>query len=58
MDFKKSITQLLVALFLSPVIVYIVLMASKLAGSTYEMTNGETFINLVANGNYNKPFLS
>ncbi len=44
MDFKKSITRLLIALFLSPIVVYAVLMAAKLAGSTYEMTNGETFI--------------
>lgn len=44
MDIKKSIVRLVVALVLSPVVVYIVLMAAKLAGSTYEMTNGETFI--------------
>jgi len=29
---------------LSPIIVYAVLLTAKLAGSTYEMTNGETFI--------------
>ncbi|MBT8263939.1 MAG: hypothetical protein KJN75_01245 [Muriicola sp.] len=44
MDYKKSITRLLISLFLSPIIVYIILMAAKLAGSTYEMTHGETFI--------------
>ncbi len=44
MDYKKSISRLIISLFLSPVIVYIILMAAKLAGSTYEMTNGETFI--------------
>lgn len=44
MDYKKSILHLLISLFLSPVIVYIVLLAAKLAGSTYEMTHGETFI--------------
>lgn len=44
MDFKKSITRLLIALILSPIVVYAVLMLAKLAGSTYEMTNGETFI--------------
>lgn len=44
MDFKKSITRLLISLVLSPIVVYAVLMAAKLAGSTYEMTNGETFI--------------
>ncbi len=44
MDFKKSILNLLVALLLSPVIIYIILGLAGLAGSTYEMTNGETFI--------------
>ena len=44
MDFKKSITRLLICLVLSPIVVYAVLMAAKLAGSTYDMTNGETFI--------------
>lgn len=44
MDIKKSIVRLVVALVLSPIVVYIVLIAAKLAGSTYEMTNGETFI--------------
>jgi hypothetical protein len=44
MDYKKSIINLLISLLLSPVIVYLVLMLAKLAGSTYEMTNGETFI--------------
>ena len=44
MDFKKSIVNLLVSLILSPIIVYIILGMARLAGSTYEMTNGETFI--------------
>jgi len=44
MDYKNSIIRLLISLFLSPVIVYLILMAAKLAGSTYEMTHGETFI--------------
>ncbi len=44
MDYKKSILRLAISLFLSPVIVYIILGAAKLAGSTYEMTHGETFI--------------
>ena len=44
MDIKKTVTRLLISLVLSPIIVYAVLMAAKLAGSTYEMTNGETFI--------------
>ena len=44
MDLKKTITRLLISLIASPIVVYAVLMAAKLAGSTYEMTNGETFI--------------
>ena len=44
MDFKKSILNLLFYLVLSPIIIYIILGLAKLAGSTYEMTNGETFI--------------
>jgi len=44
MDIKKTITKLAIALLLSPVIVYLFLIIAKLAGSTYEMTNGETFI--------------
>jgi hypothetical protein len=44
MDYKKSIIVLVVSLLLSPIIVYIVLMMAKMAGSTYEMTHGETFI--------------
>jgi hypothetical protein len=44
MDFKKSILNLLLYLVLSPIIIYIILGIAKLAGSTYEMTNGETFI--------------
>lgn len=44
MDFKKSIVNLLVSLILSPIIVYIILGLAGLAGSTYEMTHGETFV--------------
>lgn len=44
MDLKKSITRLLICLVLSPIVIYVVLTAARLAGSTYEMTNGETFI--------------
>ena len=44
MDIKKTVTKLLLSLVLSPIIVYAVLMAAKLAGSIYEMSNGETFI--------------
>jgi len=44
MDYKKSIINLVLSLVLSPIIVYLILGAARLAGSTYEMTNGETFI--------------
>lgn len=44
MDFKKSIFNLLFALILSPIVVYIILGLASLAGSTYEMSNGETFM--------------
>jgi len=44
MDFKKTLINLFACLILSPVVVYIILGAARLAGSTYEMTNGETWI--------------
>jgi len=44
MDYKKSILNLAISLLLSPIVVYIVLLLAKLAGSTYEMSHGETFI--------------
>jgi len=44
MDYKKSIYKLLISIILSPIVVYIVLTAARLSGSTYEMTHGETFI--------------
>jgi len=44
MDYKKSIIRLVICLILSPIVVYVILGVAKLAGSTYEMTNGETFI--------------
>lgn len=44
MDYKKSLLKLAVSLLLSPLVVYLVLLAAKAAGSTYEMTHGETFI--------------
>jgi hypothetical protein len=44
MDYKKSIIKLVISLFLSPVVVYMVLGAARLAGSTYDMTHGEAFI--------------
>jgi len=44
MDYKKSLLHLAISLLLSPVVVYLVLIAAKAAGSVYEMTHGETFI--------------
>ena len=44
MDYKKSILNLVLSLVLSPIIIYIFLGLAKLAGSTYEMSHGETFI--------------
>lgn len=44
MDYKQTIINLLTSLVLSPIIIYLVLGAARLAGSTYEMTNGETWI--------------
>lgn len=44
MDIKKTVINLLVALILSPIIIYIVLTIARLAGSSYEMTHGETWI--------------
>jgi hypothetical protein len=44
MDIKKTLLNLLLYLVLSPIVIYIILGIAKLAGSTYEMSNGETFI--------------
>ena len=44
MDYKATLIKLFVCLLVSPVIVYIFLGIASLAGSTYEMSNGETFI--------------
>jgi hypothetical protein len=44
MDYKKTIINLLICMILSPIVVYIILGAASLAGSTYEMTHGETWI--------------
>ena len=44
MDNKKTIIRLFVSLLLSPLVVYLFLFVAKLAGSTYDMSHGETFI--------------
>ena len=44
MDYKKTISRLLISLILSPIVVYLFIFIAKLAGSTYEMSHGDTFI--------------
>ena len=44
MDYKKSVLKLVISLLLSPIVVYLILLAAKAAGSVYEMSHGETFI--------------
>lgn len=44
MDFKKTISRLVISLVLAPVVFYIVFYAAKLAGAAYEITHGESFI--------------
>jgi len=44
MDFKKTLITLAICMVASPIVVYVILFAARAAGSTYEMTHGETFI--------------
>ena len=44
MDIKKTLINLAICLLASPIIVYIVLLAAGAAGSSYEMSHGETFM--------------
>ena len=44
MDYKKTVIRLAISLLFSPVIFYLILSISKLAGANYEITNGESFI--------------
>lgn len=44
MDIKKSLLKLAICLIASPIVVYIILMIAGAAGSTYEMSHGETWI--------------
>ena len=44
MDYKNSLIKLAISLVLSPVVVYIILLAARATGASYEMTHGETFI--------------
>ena len=44
MDFKKTITRLIVSLVLSPVVFYLVFEAAKLAGANYDISDGDAFV--------------
>lgn len=44
MDYKKTLIHLAISLIFSPIVVYLFLIVAKMAGSTYDMTHGETFI--------------
>ena len=44
MDIKKTLINLAICLIASPIIVYIILFAARAAGSTYEMSHGETWM--------------
>ncbi len=44
MDIKKTLINLAISLIASPIIVYIILFAARAAGSTYEMSHGETWM--------------
>ncbi|MDG1570963.1 hypothetical protein OZ410_01445 [Robiginitalea sp. M366] len=44
MDIKKSLIKLAISLIASPIVVYIILLLAGAAGSSYEMSHGETWI--------------
>lgn len=44
MDFKKTITRLIISLVVSPIVYYVVLWIAKLSGASYDITHGEAFI--------------
>jgi hypothetical protein len=44
MDLKKTLTNLIISLVGSPILVYLVLSIARLAGAKYKMTNGEAFV--------------
>ena len=57
MDYKATTIKLAISLLLSPIVVYLFLFLAKMAGSTYEMTNGENIYHLAANGYSDQSFL-
>ena len=44
MNIKCTILKLITCLFLSPIIIYGILIVARLFGAYYEMSHGETFI--------------
>jgi len=44
MDYLKTLLNLVISLILSPIIIYVFLGVARMAGSTYDMTHGETWI--------------
>jgi hypothetical protein len=44
MDIKKTLINLVIALVISPIIVYVILTIARLSGADYEMSHGETWI--------------
>lgn len=44
MDIKKTLINLVIALVLSPIIIYVVLTVARLTGAEYEMSHGDTWI--------------
>jgi len=44
MDYKKTISNLLISLLVSPIIVYLFLGLAGMMGSSYEMSHGDTWI--------------
>jgi len=44
MNIKCTLLKLLISLVLSPIAVYLVLIAAKIFGADYEMSHGEAFI--------------
>ena len=44
MNIKCTLLKLIISLVVSPIIIYAVLIVAKIAGSSYEMSHGESFV--------------
>ena len=44
MNIKCTILKLAISMIFSPIIIYIILGLAKIAGASYEISNGEAFI--------------